>query len=69
MKNVHRAGIETNVIMQKLMLDEVLRLQLDKDSGEREFRLRPDMVELMNRLMLDNQMLLNEVKYEELIAR
>ena len=69
MKYVHRAGIETNVIMQKLMLDEVLRLQLDKDSGEREFRLRPDMVELMNRLMLDNQMLLNEVKYEELIAR
>jgi len=69
MKYVRRAGIETNVIMQKLMLDEVLRLQLDKDSGEREFRLRPDMVELMNRLMLDNQMLLNEVKYEEIIAR
>ena len=68
MKYVRRAGIETNVIMQKLMLDEVLRLQLDKDSGEREFRLRPDMVKLMNQLMLNNQMLLHEIKYEDIIA-
>jgi NitT/TauT family transport system substrate-binding protein len=54
--------------MQKLQLQEILRLQVDRDSGEREFRLRPDMVKLASDLMLDSQLLLNEVTYEQILA-
>jgi NitT/TauT family transport system substrate-binding protein len=53
--------------MQRLMLKEVLRLQVDRESKKREFRLRPDMVEQASRLMVENQMLSREVTYEELI--
>ena len=66
MEYVDREHIATNEVMQRLMLKEVLRLQVDRESGEREFRLRPDMVELASRLMVDNQMLGREITYEEL---
>ena len=49
------------------MLKEVLRLQVDRESKKREFRLRPDMVKLASRLMVDNMMLGREVTYEELL--
>jgi NitT/TauT family transport system substrate-binding protein len=55
--------------MQKLMLDEVLRLQVNRETGEREFRLRPDMVRLASSLMLENQLLFHEVTYDELLDR
>ena len=48
------------------MLTEVLRLQLDRESKQREFRLRPDMVKMASRLMKENMMLGREVTYEEL---
>ena len=51
------------------MLREVLRLQVDRESKKREFRLRPDMVQLASRLMLENRMLEHEVTYEQLINR
>ena len=66
MKYVRDNHIATNRPMQRLMLQEVLRLQVDRESGEREFRLRPDMVQLASRLMVDNQMLGREITYEEL---
>ena len=66
MQYVDREHIATNEVMQRLMLQEVLRLQVDRESGEREFRLRPDMVQLASRLMVDNQMLGREITYEEL---
>lgn len=69
MKYVRQGRVETNPILQELMLDEILRLQVDRESGEREFRLRPDMVEMMNDLMMENQIILNGVTYEDLIAR
>jgi NitT/TauT family transport system substrate-binding protein len=68
MKYVKKDNIATNRTLQKLMLEEILRLQVDRESGQREFRLKPEMVELANRLMLDNQILLNEVTYEQLTA-
>ena len=68
MRYVERDGIATNRIMQRLMLKEVLRLQVDRESKKREFRLRPDMVKLASRLMHENQMLSREVTYEELIS-
>ena len=67
MEYVEKNHIATNRVMQKLMLEDVLRLQIDRESKKREFRLRPDMVRLASRLMVENQMLSREVKYEELI--
>ena len=49
------------------MLQEVLRLLVDRESKQREFRLRPDMVQEASRLMVENKMLSREVTYEELI--
>ena len=69
MKYVKENRIATNRIMQKLMLKEVLRLQVDRESKKREFRLRPDMVKRASFLMKENRMLMHEVKYEELIER
>ena len=69
MQYVQKNRIATNRVMQRLMLREVLRLQVDRESKKREFRLRPDMVQLASRLMLENRMLEHEVTYEQLINR
>ena len=69
MQYVDRENIATNRIMQRLMLKEVLRLQIDRESKKREFRLRPDMVRLASRLMYQNHMLSREVTYDELILK
>jgi len=68
MQHVDKSRIATNRVMQRLMLQEVLRLQTDRESGKREFRLRPDMVRLASRLMVDCRMLSREVTYEELTS-
>ena len=69
MQYVDRENIATNRVMQRLMLKEVLRLQVDRESKKREFRLRPDMVRQASRLMLQNHMLSREVTYQELIPK
>ena len=69
MKYVKSNRVASNRIMQRLMLKEVLRLQIDRESKKREFRLRPDMVKRASYLMAENGMLQREVKYEELIER
>ena len=69
MQYVDKNHIATNRVMQRLMLQEVLRLQVDRESKKREFRLRPDMVKQASRLMVENQMLSREVTYEELIEK
>ena len=66
MQYVDKDRISTNRVMQRLMLKEVLRLQIDRESKKREFRLRPDMVRQASRLMAENRMLRREVTYEEL---
>ena len=66
MQYVDRDRIATNRTLQRLMLKEVLRLQVDRESKKREFRLRPDMVQQASRLMVDNMMLGREITYEEL---
>ncbi|MBR4811268.1 MAG: ABC transporter substrate-binding protein [Bacteroidaceae bacterium] len=67
MDYVEREHISTNRIHQKLMLDEVLSLLKDRESGQREYRLRPDMVKQASDLMLENGMLEMPVTYEDLI--
>ena len=69
MKYVDKEQIATNRVMQELMLKEVLRLQVDRESKKREFRLRPDMVKRASHLMYENRMLDREVTYQELIAK
>ena len=69
MEVVDREHIPTNRVMQRLMLKEVLRLQMDRESKKQEFRLRPDMVKLASNMMLENKMLSREVTYDELIDR
>ena len=69
MQYVDRENIATNRIMQRLMLKEVLRLQIDRESKKREFRLRHDMVRMASRLMYQNHMLSREVTYDELIPK
>ena len=66
MQYVEKNHIATNRVMQNLMLKEVLRLQIDRESKKREFRLRPDMVRLASQLMLESMMLKREVTYGEL---
>ena len=68
MDYVRKNHIATNRVLQKLMLDEILRLLVDRESGKLEFRLRPDMVALASSLMYDNQLILRPITYEELIA-
>ncbi len=69
MQYIDHEHIATNCVIQRLMLKEVLRLQVDRESKKREFRLRPDMVQLANQLMIENKMLKREVPYEELIPQ
>ena len=66
MQYVEKNHIATNRVMQRLMLEEVLRLQVDRESKKRVFCLRRDMVRLSSRLMVENQMLSREITYEEL---
>ena len=66
MKYVKSNHIATNRVLQKLMLEEILRLQVDRESGKREFRLRPDMVRLASDLMVEYGMIRRPVTYEEL---
>ena len=69
MQYVDKNHIATNRVMQRLMLQEVLRLQVDRESKKREFRLRSDMVRQSSRLMVENHMLSREVTYEELCEK
>ena len=66
MQYVDKNHIATNRVLQRLMLKEILRLQIDRESKKREFRLRPDMVRLASQLMVENRMLSREVSYAEL---
>ena len=66
MQYVEKEHIATNRVMQRLMLTEVLRLQIDRESKKREFRLRPDMVHLASQLMVEQGMLSREITYEQL---
>ena len=68
MEYVKRDHIATNRVLQKLMLEETLRLQLDRESGVREFLLRPDMVKLASDLMSEYGMIGRPVSYEELVT-
>ncbi len=66
MKYVKAEHVPTNEVMQKLMLEEILRLQINRETGKREFRVRPDMVEKASRLMKRCGMIKRNVSYNEI---
>ena len=66
MKYVRSDRSATNLTLQRRMLQEVLNLQLDADSKKRDFRVRRDMVEKANKLMLECGLLKRAVTFEEL---
>ena len=61
--------VPTNRVIQKLMLQEILNLQKDPDSGRREYRLRPDMVKKASQMMKECGMIDRIVTYQELIGK
>lgn len=69
MRYVQKEHIATNRVLQQLMLKDILRLQVDRESKKREFRLRPDMVKQASRLMIEHMMLSREISYQEIIAK
>lgn len=69
MKYVHRFNSPTNLVMQKMMFKETLRLQIDRDSKRREFRVRPDMVEKASQMLLESGMIKRGVTYKELTGQ
>ena len=68
MKYVRASKAPTNRVIQKLMLHEILRLQIDRESGRREFRVRPDMVKKASNLMLECGLIKRQVTYQELMG-
>ncbi len=68
MKYVKENKVATNRVKQKLMLKECLRLQIDRESKHREFRVRADMVEKASKMMKDCGMIQREVSYKELMG-
>ncbi|MBO5581922.1 MAG: ABC transporter substrate-binding protein [Bacteroidales bacterium] len=67
MRYTKELRIATNRTLQRLMLQEVLRLQRDHDSGIREFRVRPDMVEKANHMLVNTGSLKAPVTLEEIL--
>ena len=68
MKYVRASKAPTNRVIQKLMLHEILRLQIDRESGRREFRVRPDMVKKASNLMHECGLIKRQVTYQELMG-
>lgn len=66
MDYVKRNHIATNRTIQGLMLQEVLRMMEDPDTGKREYRLRADMLQQANELMLHGNLITKPVTLEEL---
>ena len=69
MKYVRDGHVQTNRVIQRMMLEEILRLQKDPNSGKREFRVRPDMVKKASTLMRDFGMIDRDVTYNELMGK
>jgi hypothetical protein len=49
------------------MLEEILRQLVNEETGQREYRLRKEIVEQANQLMLDNNLIFDEVTYDQLL--
>jgi len=69
MKYVKANKIPTNRVKQRLMLKECLNLQIDRESNQREFRLRPDMVRKASNMLKRCKIIRREVSFNELTGQ
>ena len=68
MKVAHENNIPTSDVHQKMMLEEVLRQQVNRDTGVPDFHpVTRNCFEEMTRKMLKNWLFENEVTYDEII--
>ena len=67
-RDVRKHRSRTNRLMQKLMLEECLRLQINKDTGKREFRVREDMVQKASQMMTESGLIARPVTYKEIMG-
>lgn len=67
MKLVKANRISTNLTLQRLMLKEVLNQQLDANTGERAFELRPDMVEQASNLLVETGLIKKPITLKDLL--
>ena len=67
MKFVEEGHIATNRTLQRLMLSEILRLQIDRETSKQEFKLKKEMVDEASNLMHEYGLLVNTISYEEFI--
>ena len=66
---VTKNHVATNRVLQKLMLKEILNLLVNKETGTRDYLLRKDMVDQANQMMLGNNLIFEEVSYDQLLNR
>ena len=66
MNSARKAGVRTNRPAQKWMLNQILKLAVDRKTGKRTYRLEPAAVDLTNKLMGETGYLKRKVTYQEI---
>ena len=59
-------NINTNLPAQRWMLQQVIKLMVDKKSGKRTYRLSPDSFQQLANMMFDNGFLKNKITYQQI---
>ncbi|MCR4764831.1 MAG: ABC transporter substrate-binding protein [Bacteroidaceae bacterium] len=67
MKYVDEGHVSTNRTMQRLMLQEIIRLQKDKETGEQAFLLKEEMVKKASDLMYSNGLISSKLSYQDIM--
>ena len=68
MEQVHQHNIGTNRYHQRKMLDEILRLQTNKKSGQRPYRLSREVFDLATSILLPDQIKnTSDIRYENFV--
>lgn len=69
MKITGENNIATNRIHQRWMLEEILRLNKDKETGRQSYCLKPDMVAKLSEVLLKYEFIKNPVSYETITGK
>ena len=68
MEQVHQHNIGTNRYHQRKMLDEILRLQTNRKSGQRPYRLSREVFDLAASILLPDQIKnTSDIRYENFV--
>lgn len=69
MEEIRSNNIATNKTQQRWMLEEILRLNKDPESGKATYTLKPDPVRKLSDLLIRHGMIKNPVTYETLTGK